>query len=397
MKHKRSIFLSITFLLFLALPQFGILFNLDSEREELQNRALNSLPKMNMKSLLSASFGKELNDYIWDHLPLRSRLLQADHWIDYHIFNDSPIPDKVIMGRDQWLFFYPSVMDYPQKSAQQVETFVALARKVTELQRRIGTEIIIIPSPAKASIYPEFLPDYHQKEYVKHASIFHERLEAAASDVKSLLLLWAPFRNEKERLLRSKQTNPSITWGTHYLFRPRDRHYSWETSIFQAKKIIDKIAPGRWQDNIYDDYFTQYKYEKSEMESRFMKIHLPELYTTLLTKKYLEAFSITQKIYPVEMTNRSKVTFTTGINPIIKPLTKRVVVIHDSFFDKSMFLMAPYFKESVYMHWRLSDNFPLFMKTVKKADILIIQSVEGRWYWGFQVLMRILRELDKTA
>lgn len=395
MRHKRSIFFSITFLVLLVLPQFGIFFKLNSQREELQNRTLRSLPKMNVISLLSTSFGKEFDEYIWDHLPLRSRFLRASHWIDYHIFNDSPIPEKVLIGKDQWLFLYPSVMDWPKKNAQQVEKFVELARKATELQRTAGIEIIIIPSPAKASIYPEFLPGFHQKAYVEHASIFQEKLEAAASDAKSLLLLWTPFHTEKDRLLKSKQTNQSITWRTHYLFRPRDRHFSWETSIFQTKKIVDRIAPGRWKDNIYDDYFTQYRYRNSEMANRFMKIYLPEPYTTLLTKKYMEAFHITKETYPVEVANRSIITFRVGINPTIEPLSKRVVVIHDSFFNKCKILLAPYLKESVYMHWYLSKNFYFFMETIRKADILIIQSVEGHWHLRYQLLGRILRELDK--
>ena len=145
-----------------------------------------------------------MNEYIWDHLPLRTNLLKADHWIDYHIFNDSPVLDKVLIGRDDWLFFYPAVMEWPQKNSQQVEKFIALAQKATAVQKKTGKEIILIPSPSKTSIYPEFLPDYHQNAYRQNAAQFHERLDMVAPDTKSLLLLWKPFQNEKERLLQER-------------------------------------------------------------------------------------------------------------------------------------------------------------------------------------------------
>jgi hypothetical protein len=379
------------------LPQFEFFFNLNSEGEMLQNRPLHSFPKINIMSLMSASFARGLNEYIWDHLPLRENFLSFDHWIDYYIFNDSPIPEEVLLGKEEWLFLYPSVMDWPKKNAQEVEKFVKLSRIATELQRKTGKQILIIPSPSKASIYPEFLSNYHQKEYLKFASIFHKQLQTAALNTNSLFLLWEPFRNEKNRLLNNKQTSSPINSRTRFLFRPRDRHFNWETSVFQTKIIIDRIFPGAWNNNIYDNYFDQYKFQKSEMEKRFIKINLPEPYHTFLFENFMKEFQIVKEEYPVKKTKGNIVVFKAGITTDIKPLPKKLVVVHDSFFVQSQLLMAPYIKESTYMHWSISENFSFFMETIIKADILIIQSVEDAWSWRLDLLERILKELYNNS
>ena len=102
-------------------------------------------------------------------------------------------------------------------------------------------------------------------------------------------------------------------------------------------------------------------------------------------------------VYPVAMTNRFHETFSVGKNPFIEPLAKKVVVIHDSFFDQSRFLLAPYFKESIFMHWMVFKNFRFFMNAIRKADILILQSVEDRWQVRYERLERILTELEETV
>ncbi len=395
MNCARSILLSLIFIAFVLMPQLGLIFNIENEREKFQNRSLARLPEINMQTLLSASFGKEVNEYIWDHLPLRQNFLKADHYIDYHIFKDSPVLDQVLLGRDDWLFLYPAVMKWPQKNSRQVEKFTALARKADTIRTQTGKEIYILPSPSKASIYPEFLFDYHFKTYWQHADILQSSLEKAAAQTKSLMALWSAFHNEKERLLRER-TN-SMPSSARYLFRPRDRHFSWETAVLQAKNIINSLMPGQWDDKLYAPYFSPYQNSGSEMEKRFMKIDLPEPYQTFFKEKYLRALTITIENTPVAMTKGTRETFLVGNNRFTQPLPKKVVVIHDSFFDQSRFLLAPYFQETVYMHWRVSRNFPFLMNEIKSADIVIIQSVEDRWHVRYARLERILQELATSG
>jgi hypothetical protein len=395
----KYILLIIIFLIFILLPFFGGLLQVKGEGEALQNRRLNQLPEINIDSIRSGLFGKKFNEYVWDHLPLRSQLITVDHWIDYYVFRDSPVPDKVLLGRDGWLFLYSAVMEWPRENAEQVDFFVKLALDATGLQKKCGKQIFIVPSPNKASIYPEFLLDDNRSQYLHYSSIYRERLQAAASaGAQSLLLLWEPFVLEKEKLLNGSELNKQFPDRLCYLFRPRDRHFSWETSLLQAQKVAEAIAPGKWNNSYYGAYFSEYKIEKSEMAKLYIKINLPEPYVTFDEIQYLNDLSIIKTDIPVEKTNGRIISFkinsSNGQNNF---LPKRIVVIHDSFFDQSRFFLAPYFQESVFMNWNVMRNMPVFMNEIRKADILVIQSVEGHWSWRYPQLKYILDDLAKGS
>ena len=400
MHHKSAVFITIAFMTFLLLPQFGILLNIQGEGENLQNRTLSQFPAISIKAVSSASFGEKINEYVWDHLPLRSQFIKVDHWIDYYIFHDSPIPEQLMLGKDGWFFLYDTVITWPKKNAQYANQLVTLAREATQIQKKTGIEIVIVPSPSKASIYPEFLTDYYQKEFTRHASIYQNELEAAAtSDATSLLLLWDPFRKEKARLLQDNQACIEIEKSLCYLFRPRNRHFDWDTAIFQARIIIERIAPGKWQNNLYSMYLDpQLKYRQSEMEVRFIRVDLPEAYVNFQSRKFLDVYSIQQEVFPIKGTNMKFDVFKTDPQSPIQPVQKRVVVIHDSFMNQSKFLITPYFQESIFMHWAVSHgNISLFTETIGKAEILILEGVEGFWYNRLKILNEILEELAQVG
>jgi len=385
MRNKATILIIVTFIGFLIFPHLGTLLHIQGEGENLENRRLKPFPELNMKTIFSPSVGEELNDYVWDHLPLRTQLIEADHWMDYYIFKDSPVPDQVLIGRNGWLFFYPSVMTLPKEYADNVDKFVRAARKATRIGKKSGIEILIVPSPSKASIYPEYLTAHHREMYSTYEEMFQNHLEkAASSDTPSLLLLWEPFRKEKNRLLHEKHCEENQK-STCYLFRPKDRHFDWETAILQAKKIVERVAPGKWEDDIYKQYLTPYEDKPSEMERRFIRIDLPEPYIDFMAPEFLTSHSIRFKSVPVEGTARNKEVFTVDTNSGTDPMGKRVVVIHDSFFEKSKFFITPYFKETIFMHWSLSANMSSFLATVRSADILIIQGVDDSWYATYRV------------
>ena len=390
-----AVFLSVMFIVLLLLPQFGLLLNMRDEGENIQNRIPAQFPAVSSASLLSALFSERLNEYVWDHLPLRSRLLSADHWIDYYVFKDSPVPEQVLLGRNGWLFFYYSVMIWPRKNAQIVEQFIALARRAQSIQKKTGMEIIIMPSPSKASIYPEFLTDYQQSEYTPYASAFHDQLVMeASSDVTTLLLLWDAFRQKKARLLDEKFECAGIDKGACYLFHPRSRHFGWETAIYQAELIVDRMAPGIWRNDFYEPFLTKVNFRASEMQQRFIKIDLPESYIDFRINEFLGEHEVSKTTRTIEKTDYRAIYFETKDNATIRPVPKRVVVIHDSFMNKSMYLLIPYFQEMIFMHWNISDNKAFFSETIREADILLIEAVEGFWHFKLNILGRIIEELE---
>lgn len=379
----------LLFFFFLMLPQIGLLFGFKGPGTDLESRKLNTFPKTSIKSILSTQFSAEFNAYIWDHLPLRAQLLSLDHWIDYHLFKDSPIPEKVLVGKNGWLFLYPTVMEWPTSNVRKIDEFIAQIQRADRLQTKIGKQIFIVPSPCKASIYPEFLNDGERKSFSRYAAVYRERLEKTAETSTSLLLLWKPFLEEKSRLLQQKKPADATAARLHYLYRPRDRHFSWETAILQAKCIVEKISPGMWQSDRMKHYLSPYYLSISEMQRRFLKIQLLELYTHLEIARYFEMFDLHLTTQPIGKTHYVIKHYTSGRAGGITPIAKHVVIVHDSFFDLSSFFLPPYFRETTFLHWNTMQNFSRFMKTLQKADILVFQSVEGQWHARIKHLAKI--------
>ncbi|MEN8155160.1 MAG: hypothetical protein ABFR75_14175 [Acidobacteriota bacterium] len=395
MKKKSSILIIFFFILFLLLPQIGKLFNIKGEGKNLENRTLASFPEINRNSLFSASFGKKMNEYIWDHFPLRSILLKMDHWIDYHVFRDSPVPEKVILGKKEWLFLSNPIDNLVGKNAEKIDLFKFVFSNTLKAQKKSNIRIIILPSPSKASIYPEFLPEQYKDKHLQEHNIFEKSLNKISSKNKSLLLLWETFRKRKKQLLTKRSSN-RIEKRTRYLFQPRDRHFHWETSLLQSKKVIDTIAPGKWKKDMFSSYFSGYKFKESELAKGFLKIRLMEPYKEIYLKEMFKAFNFKIEFKTFSDSKHKYFVFRSDISNKFTPLKKKLVVIHDSFFEQSKFFIAPFFTRSTFLHWRFFKNSKLFMKIVRDADILVIQSVEGRWHLRLFKLNKILKSLKRS-
>ncbi|MEN8155135.1 MAG: hypothetical protein ABFR75_14045 [Acidobacteriota bacterium] len=394
MKKTSNILITISFLLFLLLPQAGLLFNFVGEGEEFQNRKLSPYPEISAESVFSSSFGLEMNSYIWDHFPLRSDLLKIDHWIDYHIFKDSPVPDKVLIGKEDTFFIYQSITKYPKNNLSSLNKYKEIFTKAAEIHRKRKPKIFFVFSPSKASLYPEFLPDSFKKKYLVGDKKFRSELEEYSGKTKNILLLWDAF-NKRKNELSSKSPQTDIDKRLRYLFRPYDQHFHWETAIYQAKLIVDFLAPGKWKGETFNKYFTNYKYEKSEIEKRFFKIDLPEPYKEFIHKDFFSAFNIWQIGRKSPNGLEKYIEFKKKGPEKITPLNKNLVVIHDSFLFKSKYFITPFFKRSVFIKWKKHKVSDFFIPIIKNADIILLHGFESHFFAKLKSIEKILDNLGK--
>lgn len=391
MKHIISLSFSLIFALWLLHPHVGSIFKSEAQDKYFQNRNLYAFPNLEIDSILSSSFGKDIDNYIWDHLRFRAFFLKVDHWIDYHVFKDSPLPDMILLGKDNWLFFNTSINIEPEKNLEQVERFAKSVRFAAILEENTGLDILFVSSPTKFSIYPEFLSDSDLQDFNRFFSIFRTRLEDIASDTDDILLLWDSFLMEKDRLSRQLSHGSENRERPRYIFAPGGDHYDWELSILQAKCIVEKLAPGKWKDNIFEDYLAPYRLEQAEL-ARLIKIRIPDLTRSFNNDAFFQTFAI--KHTALEQSNGVLHTYTTGKNPYIDPLPFRIMVIHDSFMQKSYPFLLPYFKETILVNWAdIKHVYAPTINALHTADILIIQRVESLWYNRYDLLERILNEL----
>ena len=397
MGKKGSIFIVAMFSIFILLPQLGLFFEIDNEGVAFENRKLRDFPSITMEFFIEASIGEKINNYVWDHMPMRSVFLRADHWIDYHVFADSPVPEKVLLGKGRWLYLYPSVMIWPEKNNQSVKNFIDIAMRFKEIGKKNSVDYVFIISPSKASIYPEHLRDRNRLKFNRSFLEFQEKLQELEQNANNIVLLWKSFVEEKKRLLEIHKNVSSGVDGTQYLFRSRDRHFSWEAAIFQSKQIVERLVREDWKDSNLSNYFTGYELERSELEKRFLKINLPEPYQTFFGGKYMRDMGLEREVRSIGKGQANLVVYSAkGGNQII-PSEKKLLVIHDSFLAKSSFFIAPYFRESVFMHWSTLDDIKLFSEEAASADILVMQSVEGHLHFRLATIENILVELNKMV
>jgi alginate O-acetyltransferase complex protein AlgJ len=111
-----------------------------------------------------ARFPARFESYFQDRLPARELLLseQARFKVDWL---DTSSSDKVIVGRDGWLFMNEEKSENPGREVSQEEQcrlWAAEFRRRRDWLAGRGIEYIVVLTPEKHSIYPEYLPEIHR-------------------------------------------------------------------------------------------------------------------------------------------------------------------------------------------------------------------------------------------
>lgn len=125
-------------------------------------------PELNFKSYISGEFQKTSESYLSENYGLREptiRLYNQYVWSFYHKnFNEFFIP-----GKNNWIFYLPSVKDYygkrqPKKFATKAQVIEFIDNEVDMMcalrdsLKHYNTEFLSFIAPDKSFIYPEYLP-----------------------------------------------------------------------------------------------------------------------------------------------------------------------------------------------------------------------------------------------
>jgi hypothetical protein len=152
--------LSILFSLILFFPLLNDNFNLFKDLPNTENRKLSAKPVIDLGYLdpFPISFEKYYNDTF----AIRNRLIHYFNLFNIIGIKKSPYPDKVIIGKNNWLFV----------SNLEIETYQAkniLSNEKLEILRKefesranylnaLNCKFYLVIAPLKANIYSEMLP-----------------------------------------------------------------------------------------------------------------------------------------------------------------------------------------------------------------------------------------------
>ena len=155
---------------------------------------------------------------------------------------------SVVSGKDGWLFFTPelrsiSVGDFWGDVAKKVSrasdpAYADPLPAILDFKKHLdtmGIELIFVPIPAKATIYPEMISEHTTtKRTDKQFQKFYDILRKQGVNVLDLTDLFLENRNTNSNPLYCKQ----------------DTHWSGQACVLAAKAIAAHIGTPSWLDEI---------------------------------------------------------------------------------------------------------------------------------------------------
>lgn len=179
----------------------------------------------------------ELGGYLDDRLPLRSRAISADAWVDRQVFDEDPAfgggsSPRVITGSDGFLFLADAVDNACAPHATPAQTVASLDRLASIIDAS-GRDIVTMVAPDKSSVHRELMPsDMERRDcFDAYTTELWGRLDAA--DVPGFVDLRAALQQ------RSQSSREP-------LYLRKDSHWDSAGSLVAVEAAIEAFAPGLW-------------------------------------------------------------------------------------------------------------------------------------------------------
>jgi len=222
---KKNIILTILFLILLTLPALDMLFHFSPVKELFEKR----LPAQKPQFAINAAYPKNFEKYFDDSYGFRKTLISSNAKIMDKIFDESP-DARAVIGKDGWFYFdnYNSLLDAQgllEMPDEMVRHAVAAFYRNWQMLRVRDIDYLLVIAADKATIYPEFLPDYI------HPSN-HHRLDKFLAALKKSHPYF-PVLDLRPTLLAAKK-NEVIYQKTDTHWNRRGAHYAY---VEIAKKL----------------------------------------------------------------------------------------------------------------------------------------------------------------
>lgn len=152
---RNALFFSFIFILLITVPFFS-----QKDNYTLEKRVLAKFPDLDQ---LIWNIPKKYTKYFNDHFPFRTQLSKMNNLIKIRLFNTSPMPEQVRIGKEGWIFNYMQ-MTRDKYMGEVLYTEEELAHIQFNLEEKEawlatqGSKFYLILLPLKHDMYPEYLP-----------------------------------------------------------------------------------------------------------------------------------------------------------------------------------------------------------------------------------------------
>ncbi|GAB4037921.1 alginate O-acetyltransferase AlgX-related protein [Spirosoma gilvum] len=157
--------MALGFSLFLVLPTLDQWFGFSAGFKSTEKNALTPRPVFHFPHV--ETYIANFNKYYKEHFGWRNALFYQYSRLKYTILGVSPLPEKVVLGKEGW-FFPGNDMNHVADRHQgllpfSVKELEAIAKRLSDKQRELAKQrmaFYVVISPDSYSIYPEYLPNY---------------------------------------------------------------------------------------------------------------------------------------------------------------------------------------------------------------------------------------------
>ena len=152
------------------------------------NEKVTEFPAIKTEEGINQEFLAQLQSYVNDRFFLRQKLITMDRRISHAMGVSGE--DKVIAGKDGWLFFADTLGDYTGTDLMGSRELFSAASNVAlmdEYCRKTGKEFTFIIAPNKNSLYGQFMPDYGVTAKTSNVKTFHNLLQQLGAGSESII------------------------------------------------------------------------------------------------------------------------------------------------------------------------------------------------------------------
>jgi len=351
--------LVIAFPLVLAIPLLMLCTGFGPKRASTEKRLMAQAPVLTWKREALSTYPADFEAFFNDHFGTRNVLIAMKQRLSVFVFRDSP-EEKVVIGKDDWLFFSSSITVRPPSDE---EFYNQRATKLSDRRAWLAEfqiPYLFVLAPQKPFVYPEYLVDYHQKVLVPSpAQTFTTAMEERGLD-------WVV--NLEAVLLEQKAET--------LLFFRTDTHWNALGALLAYRHMAHQMAPllEGFQPLLYEDLdLPLVQRNGGDLANMLGLLNEMKEHSYLLPTKYPFQFCITEAApaYKEDAlpAHQQPVSWICAGRPY------KVLVLHDSFTTALKPYIAMNFGHTIFVWDRLNEE--AFQRLVlrEKPDLVIEERV----------------------
>jgi hypothetical protein len=339
----------------------------------IENRPLLEPPALALGSLLDTSWYAAFDRFLADNVavrPLAVRIRGETYWRLGGTGNP-----EVVRGTDPWLFTIEEIQ--PRCELGPADIAAALDR-VRAAFTAGGQEFRFLVAPDKHAIYPEKLdpampygPACTDDRRVAMEAELTRRAEFTVDG-------WAAIRAE-----RAADPDGPLLYYTE------DSHWTTIGALPAIRDLIRSLGPDLWRD---EDVVVGKPVRVAMELARQMGLSRAETVPGVTVRPGVTI--VREPIATPFKTNEARAVYritASGDRPLVPG---RTIIVYDSFFGLNMAAVAPFFEESIWIHFGDLQNHPEIGAVVGPADRVIMERVERGLY--FTRIDELLRPLARA-